>query len=274
MILLSNIKEQARRTLDAALLINPDLAAEAKTILAEAKALLRKTSILKRRDQTRRTLDEIDRSFGTSKVFWSRWTARTRRFRESSTPKAVLNPEGEVITDPVAALQTWKEYVIKLGNKDSLPQSDHKVSQKSKYDDDFGRKVLNILGTTLSSDGTLIELTNPFTWEEIHVVVCQLDPSSAPGPDKISNEILRLAGLGFEMALTQLCNEIWTTLTWPTAWRVANLIPIYKRAGNKLDPSNHRMIALSNSLPKVFEKLLNKRMCEWADRVGALSDLC
>ena len=33
------------------------------------------------------------------------------------------------------------------------------------------------------------------------------------------------------------------------------------------------MIALSNSLPKVFEKLLNKRMCEWADRVGALSDL-
>ena len=125
--------------------------------------------------------------------------------------------------------------------------------------------MLNILGITLFSDGT---------WEEIHVVVCQLDPSSAPGPDKISNEILRLAGLGFEMALTQLCNEIWTTLTWPTAWRVANLIPIYKRAGNKLDPSNHRMIALSNSLPKVFEKLLNKRMCEWADRVGALSDLC
>ena len=132
-----------------------------------------------------------------------------------------------MISDPIAALKAWKDYVIKLGNKDPLPQSDRIESPHSKYDDKFGHKVLHLLNNSLSQDGSLLELVDPFKWDEIHQAVCELDSGSAPGPDQISNELLRLAGLGFAMAVAQLFNEIWSSLTWPSVWRVANLIPIY-----------------------------------------------
>ena len=62
-------------------------------------------------------------------------------------------------------------------------------------------------------------------------------------------------------------------MCWPTEWAVATLIPLYKKAGLANDPSNYRMLALMSSLPKVFEKILDKRMRKWSERVGALSDL-
>ena len=75
------------------------------------------------------------------------------------------------------------------------------------------------------------------------------------------------------MALTQIFNEIRSTRAWPERWRVANVIPLFKGNGNALDPGNHRMIALMNVLPKVFEEVLHTRIRDWSERVGALSDL-
>ena len=79
--------------------------------------------------------------------------------------------------------------------------------------------------------------------------------------------------MAFNLALTQLFNEIWVAMVWPSQWRLAHLIPLYKKSGDTLDPSNYRMLALMSVLPKLFEKVLDARLREWADRVSALSDL-
>jgi hypothetical protein len=115
-------------------------------------------------------------------------------------------------------------------------------------------------------------LNNPITWEEVHAAIRRLPNNKNPGPDHIPGEILRVAGLGFEVALTQLFNAIWKSGVWPTRWQIATLIPLYKKNGDMCDPSNYRMLAMMNTLPKVFEKILDNRLRTWAERVGTLSD--
>ena len=103
--------------------------------------------------------------------------------------------------------------------------------------------------------------------------VCSKQAGKTPGPDGVRSELLHIAGLGFELVLTQLFNDIWTSMVWPTEWRLANLIPLYKNTGSAIDPSNYRLLAMMSELPKVFEKIIDQRLRSWAERVGALSDL-
>ena len=75
------------------------------------------------------------------------------------------------------------------------------------------------------------------------------------------------------MALTELFNFMWTHTVWPDEWREAILIPLHKGDGSKLDPQNHRMLAMMSVIAKLFEKVLDYRLREWSERVGMLSDL-
>ena len=48
----------------------------------------------------------------------------------------------------------------------------------------------------------------------------------------------------------------------PKAWKFANVVPIYKEQGFKLDVSNYRPISLTNVFCKLMEKLVRKRIVE------------
>ena len=121
--------------------------------------------------------------------------------------------------------------------------------------------------------GSIPELEDEITWEEVHAAIRRLPNGKAPGPDGIVGELLRLAGLGFEFTLASIFNDIWRSLEWPEEWGLATLIPLYKKAGDVRDPSSYRMLALASTIPKVFERILDERIRAWSDRVGCLSDL-
>ena len=140
------------------------------------------------------------------------------------------------------------------------------------FDDSFAQHIADYVRKTIAPDGTIIELADPIVWEEIHAAVRHLPSNKNPGPDLISGEILRVAGLGFEVALTHLFNAIWRAGVWPARWQIATLIPLCKNSGDMSDPHNYRMLAMMNTLPKVFEKVLETRMRRWAERVGVLCD--
>ena len=190
----------------------------------------------------------------------------------STLPSAVLDSKGNTVSDPLLALKVWRDYAEQLGQDKPVPTSDRRQSPESAFDEDFAEAVRSKLRCSLADGGSLLELNSPITWEEVHTAIRQLQAGKTPGPDGIPNELLMLAGLGFEIALQELFNDIWSSMSWPSMWRVANLIPLYKKAGNKLDPSNHRLLAMMSTVPKVFEKILDVRIRSWAERAGALSD--
>ena len=261
---LFRLKKYARAVLEAAPR-DSQAAILARDALNDSKKTLKYVIRAKRRAKERAACLEIERAMGNSKLFWAKWKARTRGSNAAPAGASVLDRDGKVVCDPLRTLQIWREYTVELGRKTPLDGS-------SGFDDVFAREILAQLQQSLAVGGEIPELTNPILWEEVHNAIRKLAAGKTPGPDGIDRELLRCAGLGFELVLTGLFNDIWTSLIWPTSWRLATLIPLYKD-GDAQNPSNFRLLSMMNELPKVLEKILDQRLRVWADRVGALSDL-
>ena len=52
---------------------------------------------------------------------------------------------------------------------------------------------------------------------------------------------------------------------FPISWGSALIVPLYKKKGSVKDPSNYRGIALLSCVSKVFTKILNNRLTNWAE---------
>ena len=107
----------------------------------------------------------------------------------------------------------------------------------------------------------------------MHTNIQRLQSGKAAGLDGVLTEMLHKAGLGCALALAQLFNYVWDNSAWPVTWQKAFMVPLYKRAGSKLDPGNYRNLSIMSIVAKLFEKIVDSRIREWAERVHALSDL-
>ena len=61
------------------------------------------------------------------------------------------------------------------------------------------------------------------------------------------------------------------TQTFPSSWKHALVQPIQKK-GDQSNPSNYRPIALTSSLSKIFETILNSHFLRYLERLSLLSD--
>lgn len=105
----------------------------------------------------------------------------------------------------------------------------------------------------------ILEEEDIITQEEVHEAVRKLKNRKAPGPDQITNEMLKYAGPEIEKVLTSLFQRIILNQRIPTEWKNSVTIPIYKK-GNKNDPENYRMITLLNSTSKLLTKIMTTRI--------------
>ncbi len=63
---------------------------------------------------------------------------------------------------------------------------------------------------------------------DVYKVLNGLDVSKATGPDNISNKLLREASVPIAEPLSHLSNFSLSLDTFPDAWKLANIIPIFK----------------------------------------------
>lgn len=140
--------------------------------------------------------------------------------------------------------------------------------------------ILNKLKTTEIKLANLVKLSNPkpnsfflhpTDESEIMSVLSSLKIYSAPGPDEISNKILKLARTHLVRPITYLCNLSMSTGVVPNSFKVANVCPIYK-AGDPKEVANYRPISLLGALSKLLEKIVNKRLINFLERNNTLSE--
>ena len=81
-----------------------------------------------------------------------------------------------------------------------------------------------------------------------------LDISKACGYDNISNSVLKLCADGIYKPLTHLINLSFSTGQYPTGWKLANVIPLFKK-DDRQSKSNYRPISLLPSITKICEKV-------------------
>ncbi len=99
------------------------------------------------------------------------------------------------------------------------------------------------------------------TTEEVLQTLLTLDTNKATGPDEISPKLLKLCAYQIAPSLTNLFNKSLSYGKLPDDWKLANIVPVYKK-GEKNQVENYRPISLLSVVSKVLERcVLNNIRC-------------
>lgn len=111
------------------------------------------------------------------------------------------------------------------------------------------------------------ELNIPITQDEIDKSIKQLSSNKSGGPDNYLNEFFIHGKVIFLPYLTKLFNKIFDLGYFPDSWSEGCIIPLHKK-GSINEVNNYRGITLLSTLGKLFTRVLNNRLCKWAETNG------
>jgi len=166
----------------------------------------------------------------------------------------------------------WDTINELLGNKvrnntvfedqDSKPFADDFAAANA-FSDFFDNKVMNLVSSSetehyiLPKIGGVSPLDNDvyFTETEVKKAIDDLKRSKAQGHDEIPGCVVKDLKHVIALPLCWLFNIIITTGSIPKAWKIAKILPVFKK-GDRSKIENYRPISNNSSLSKIFEKCL------------------
>ena len=112
-------------------------------------------------------------------------------------------------------------------------------------------------------------MAEAISMEEVELAIRQLKCKKAPGPDGVTNDMIKNFGLLTKRTLLKLFNESWKTGTVPA--KKATIIPIHKKGKDKKNPNSYQPISLVSCLGKLLEKVINRRLLSFLEDNNVLS---
>lgn len=157
---------------------------------------------------------------------------------------------------PDIDLETFTNHFKENSKPPQLPDFDYDFMDKlSNYINDYNDN------TSLDRDDTVNDIINaPITVDELHLSLKKMKNRKACGVDSIPAEFYKYTGGIIDRPLIALFNYIFDSGEYPDSWSVGLINPLHKQS-NKSDPKNYRKITLLSALGKVFESILNNRLC-------------
>ena len=110
----------------------------------------------------------------------------------------------------------------------------------------------------------------PITSEFVSKYIIQLNSNKATGLDKISARMIKDAATVITPSITKLFNLSIQETIFPTIWKTARIIPIYK-SGDKQDPTNYRPISILPTISKILEKAIYMQLSTYPEGNKLLS---
>ncbi|CAJ0965692.1 unnamed protein product [Ranitomeya imitator] len=151
---------------------------------------------------------------------------------------------------------------IKTENVGPLKNSEERMV----VDDEEKANILNTFFSTVftvenemlgeiprNNENPILRVTN-LTQEEVRNRVNKIKIDKSPGPDGIHPRVLR---------------EL-TTGSVPQDWRIANVVPIFKK-GSKSEPGNYRPVSLTSIVGKIFEGFLRDVILDYLNENNCLT---
>ena len=96
----------------------------------------------------------------------------------------------------------------------------------------------------------------PVTPDQIEKIISSLKNSKACGVDNVDTYILKLIKADIVPAVCHIVNLSLQSNKFPTKWKIAKVIPLYKGKGCKFDPKNYRPVAILPILSKILERAM------------------
>ena len=97
------------------------------------------------------------------------------------------------------------------------------------------------------------------TPNQVRDILQILKLGKASGPDYISHQMLKKTCDTVCVPLSLLFNLSFSKAQFPTQWKIASVMPLFKN-GDKTSASNYRPIALLSTVGKVFERIVFKEV--------------
>ncbi|ERL94564.1 hypothetical protein D910_11841 [Dendroctonus ponderosae] len=100
----------------------------------------------------------------------------------------------------------------------------------------------------------------PVTLSELNALIANPKTRTSPGPDQITNKILKRLPESILNHILTLINASFSLRKFPTPWKTASVVLIPKSTKNKTFPQNWRSISLLPTISKLTEKLFLDRL--------------
>ena len=132
------------------------------------------------------------------------------------------------------------------------------------------------LNDSNAPDPPTIPLSNPMpsliiSTRKVRRVLASLKTNKASGLDRIPARFLKEFAAELAPVLCRLFRLILCTSIYPSAWKYSLVQPVPKK-GDRSNPSNYHPIALTSTIAKVFETLLNSHFLKHLESNSLLSD--
>lgn len=186
-----------------------------------------------------------------------------------SSPKKYWEKIKEILFNKIQGSNNNKNLSIKEDN--SLINDPKKVADifNNFFVNISNQSPINISQTQKINITQQFNLT-PVSPEEITLYISEINSTSATGMDDISAKFLKNFCPKLNVILAKLINKSINNGIFPNNLKIARVVPVFK-TGDSLNPSNYRPISVLNSLSKIFEKCLYKRLSQHLDNNSILS---
>lgn len=185
-----------------------------------------------------------------SKKFWK----LTKALKGKNSVISDLNSNGIILKTGVEKANAiaeafGKSHTITVNNPSPL---DSRVSD-----------YVNSLDVNHSLGSSGIELTDA---AEVRAYVMLLKNNKASGMDGINSIILKNMPDFFYEILSKIFNCCLNTGYFPSTFKRSKVIPIHKKGKDPKLPTSYRPISILSLLDKVFEKVIHKRLVDFASQ--------
>ena len=109
------------------------------------------------------------------------------------------------------------------------------------------------------------------TSNDVSKQIDKLKPNKSPGPDEIFARVLKECKEELSMPLAKLFNMSLKTGVVPESWRIANVIPIFKKGDRSLS-SNYRPISLTSIVGKLLEAIISNSIRNHLEKHRLIND--
>ena len=110
------------------------------------------------------------------------------------------------------------------------------------------------------------------TIEQVKKAIKSMKNKTSSGIDFISPKIVKLASDAIAIPLTYIINNSISDGEFPDSWKIAKVIPIFKKKGLPSDKVNYRPVSNLKSVSKVIEIIVNKQILNFFEANNLLPE--
>jgi hypothetical protein len=203
-------------------------------------------------------IKEIKKSDNIMKSMWKIVKERTNKNRTITYNNTELNINNILTNNPKQVANAFNSFFSSIGRVCGNNGAGAGATAPR------GRPVLHPTSNSL--------FLSPVEPQEVYKLIKSLKNRRSSGIDEIPSILIKECAHELVWPFHELINQSFREGIFPDALKKSIIIPIYKKKGEKTDPSNYRPIALLPTSSKIFEAAMSKRLVSFCEKYSIFDE--